>query len=255
MNLPTGVDGVRLNDRRFLRDRFDQLRRDLDSTGQFDGTDQFRAAAFQMLTSQRVAQAFDLGQESETLRDHYGRNIWGQGCLLARRLAEAGTAVTTLYINTPHQGDEFTNWDDHIQNAGRPGHFAHYMRVRLPYYDQALSALIEDIAQRGLQEKILVLALGEFGRTPRLSHNANGTGRDHWPDAMSVLLAGGGLRMGQVIGATNSRGEYPAQRPLTPRDILATVYRHLGIDTRLALQDHTGRPHPILAEGTPIVEL
>jgi uncharacterized protein (DUF1501 family) len=253
--LPTGVDGARLDDRRALRDRFDVLRRDVDATGQMEGSDQFRSAAFQVLTSPRVSQAFDVGQESQSVRDRYGRNIWGQGCLLARRLAEAGTAVTTLYINTPREGQEFTNWDDHIQNAMRPGHFGYYMSVRLPYYDQALSALIEDIYQRGLDEKIMVVAMGEFGRTPRLSHNVNGTGRDHWPDAMSVLISGGGLRMGQVVGATNARGEYPSQRPLTPKDVLATIYRHLGIDSRHAMTDLTGRPHPILGEGSPIAEL
>ncbi len=254
-SLPYGVTLDRLNERQSLRDRFDQLRRDIDATGQLDATDRFRATALQMLTSQGVARAFDIGQENQSLRDRYGRNPWGQGCLLARRLAEAGTAVTTVVINTPFNGEEFTNWDDHIQNAMRPGHFGYYMSVRLPYYDQALSALIEDIYLRGLDRKIMVVAMGEFGRTPRLSHNSHGTGRDHWPDAMTVLMSGGGLRMGQVVGATNSRGEYPAQRPLTPKDILATIYRHLGIDARQVLIDNTGRPHPILNEGAPIVEL
>ncbi|MBM3996845.1 MAG: DUF1501 domain-containing protein [Planctomycetes bacterium] len=254
-SLPYGVDSGRLDDRRALRDQFDQLRRDLDASGQMNAGDQFRRTALQMLTSQGVARAFDIQQENASLRDRYGRNPWGQGCLLARRLAEAGTAVTTIVINTPFNGEQFTNWDDHIQNAMRPGHFGYYMSVRLPYYDQALSALIEDIYMRGLDEKIMVVAMGEFGRTPRLSHNAFGTGRDHWPDAMSVLISGGGLQMGQIVGATNARGEYPAQRPLTPKDILATIYRHLGIDTRHVLIDHTGRPNPILAEGTPIAEL
>lgn len=255
LNMPTGVDGVRLGDRRFLRDRFDALRRELDVQGQLDGADQFRALALQMLTRPEAGRAFDLGLESDRLRDRYGRNIWGQGCLLARRLAEAGTAVTTVYINTPRDGQEFTNWDDHILNAQRPGHFGQYMRVRLPYLDQALSALIEDIFTRGLDRKIMVVVLGEFGRTPRLSHNAQGTGRDHWPDAMSVLMSGGGLRMGQVVGATNARAEYPTQRPYTPKDILATIYRHLRIDPRRAFLDHTGRPIPILNEGEPIAEL
>jgi hypothetical protein len=254
-SLPVGVTLNQLDDRRGLRDRFDQMRRDVDASGQLEGTDRFRATALQMLTSRRVSQAFDIQEETASLRDRYGRNIWGQGCLLARRLAEAGTAVTTVMINTPHNGEDFTNWDDHIQNAMRPGHFGYYMSVRLPYYDQALSALIEDIYTRGLDEKIMVVAMGEFGRTPRLSHNVNGTGRDHWPAAMSVLISGGGLRMGQVIGATNSRGEHPAARPLTPKDVLATIYRHLGIDSRRSLTDHTGRPHPILGEGSPIAEL
>jgi hypothetical protein len=255
LGLPAGVDGGRLKERRILRDQFDQLRRDLDVQGQLEDTDQFQQLAYQMLTSPQMAQAFDLHRESDRLRDRYGRHLWGQGCLLARRLAEAGAAVITVYIDTPRTGQEFTNWDDHIENAGRPGHFARYMRVRLPYYDQALSALIEDIYSRGLDEKILVVALGEFGRTPRLSHNAKGTGRDHWPDAMTVLLSGGGLRMGQVVGATNAHAEFPTQRPYTPKDVLATVYRHLGVDVRQAFHDASGRPIPILNEGAPITEL
>lgn len=253
--LPAGVGVDRLDDRRGLRDHFDALRRDLDRTGQFDVSDRFRAIALEMVTSRRVVDAFDISRESPVLRERYGANPWGQGCLLARRLAEAGTAVITLVINTPQSGEEFTNWDDHILNAMRPGHFGAYMGVRLPYYDRALSALIEDIHDRGLNRRILVVAMGEFGRTPRLSHNASGTGRDHWPDAMSVLISGGGLRMGQVVGATNSRGEFPTERPLSPKDVLATMYRHLGVDARHVWQDHSGRPHPILSEGEPITEL
>ncbi len=255
MGLPSGVDHARLQARRELRTQFDQLRSEFDATGQLGGTDQFRQLAFEMLTSPRASQAFDLNQETERTRNRYGKNIWGQGCLLARRLAEAGTAVISLFINTPYNGDDYTNWDDHIQNAGRPGHFAHYMSHRLPYLDQSLSALIEDLFDRGLNEKIMVVVMGEFGRTPRLSHNANGTGRDHWPDAMSVLFSGGGLRMGQVVGATNSKAEFPTQRPYTPKDVLATIYRHLGIDWRHPFVDPSGRPIPILYEGQPIPEL
>ena len=124
LSLPSGVDGHRLNERRSLRDQFDRLRRDLDVQGQLQGTDQFRQLAYQILTSPQMGHAFDLGRESDRLRDRYGRHLWGQGCLLARRLAEAGAAVITVYIDTPRTGQEYTNWDDHIQNAGRPGHFA-----------------------------------------------------------------------------------------------------------------------------------
>ena len=170
-------------------------------------------------------------------------------------MAEAGTAVTTISFNTPKSGQEYTNWDDHIQNTGRPGHFANYMKVRLPYMDQALSALIEDIYQRNLDKRIMVVVMGEFGRTPRLSHNSNGTGRNHWPQAYSVLFSGGGLRTGQIVGATNSKGEYPAHRPYTPEDILATVYQHLGIDPRAHLTDYSGRPIQLLSHGKPIPEL
>ncbi len=248
---PNAVSGFA--HRKQLRDQIDRLRRDL--TPSLETSDEFRQRAFDMLTSTATTEAFDLSKEPDALRDRYGRHLWGQGCLLARRLAEAGSAVISLYIDAPENGQEFTNWDDHIQNAGRPGHFGKFLDTRLPYLDQALSALIEDIFQRGVDEQILVVVMGEFGRTPRLSHNVFGTGRDHWPDAYSALVSGGGLRMGQVIGATNSKAEYPTERPYGPQDLLATVYRHLGIDTQRMLIDHAGRPVPILGDGTPIAEL
>lgn len=250
LNAPAG-----LAERAELVRQFDRLRGELDQRGSFEGVSAFREQALEMLTSPRVAQAFDLSQEPEAVRDDYGRTHWGQSCLLARRLCEAGVSVVTLYIDAAGSGPEHTNWDDHIMNAGRPGHFAQFMRLRLPALDQALGALIADIDRRGSDSNLLVAAFGEFGRTPRLSHNANGTGRDHWPEAQSVLLAGGGLKTGQVIGATNSRGEYPSQRPLTPRDVLATLYRHLGIDRQLTFPDFSGRPIPLLGEASPIAEL
>jgi hypothetical protein len=250
-----GSDARRLDDRRKLLGELDTLRRDLDASGKLAASDTHTRQAFELLSSRKVAEAFDLGRESEKTRDRYGRHLWGQGCLLARRLAAAGTAVVSLFIDTPKNGPEFTNWDDHIQNAGRPGHFAGFMKTRLPYLDESLSALIEDIYARGLDEQILVVVVGEFGRTPRLSTNANGTGRDHWPQAYTALLSGGGLRMGQAVGATNARGEYPAHKPYTPYDLLATVYRHLGIDWHKSLYDATARPVAILPDGEPIAEL
>jgi len=129
------------------------------------------------------------------------------------------------------------------------------MRYRAPFMDQAISALIEDVYVRGLDRKILIVAAGEFGRTPRLARADGLIGRDHWPAAQSALISGGGLRVGQLIGATDRRGEYPSDRPLTPKDLLATIYRHLGIDHRAEFQDHSGRPIPILADGEPIREL
>ena len=244
-----------LETRRSLLRQIDRLRSDLDLQDQLTGTDQFRELAFQMLTSSKAAEAFDVTCESDALRDRYGRHAWGQGCLLARRLAEAGTAVISIYIDSPMPSQDYTNWDDHIGNAGRPGHFGMYMERRLPYLDQALSALIEDIYARALDQKIMVVVVGEFGRTPRLSENSTGVGRDHWPQAYSALFSGGGLRMGQVVGATNSKAEYPTERPYTPQDMLATVYRHLGIDVEQSFVDFAGRPIPILPGGSPIAEL
>lgn len=251
----SGRDPKRLANRKELLAQVDKFRRENDPSGSVRAGDQFRDMAFELLASPQAAAAFDLSKEKETLRDRYGRHLWGQGCLLARRLAELGTAVVSLTINTPKNGQEFTNWDDHIMNAMRPGHFGDYMKVRLPYLDESLSALIEDIYARGLDRKILVVVVGEFGRTPRLSHNAQGTGRDHWPQAYSALVSGGGLRMGQVVGATNSKGEFPTERPYMPQDLLATIYRHLGIDTTQTFPDYSGRPIYVLDEGKPIREL
>lgn len=253
----SGISDKGLDDRRRLLHQLDRFRRDAETPDRLESVDKFRQQAFQVLTSPEVARAFDLERENPNLRDRYGRHLWGQACLLARRLAEAGTAVISVVANTPESGPEFTNWDDHPGNAMRPGHFAQYMKVRLPYMDQAISALIEDIHVRGLDRKILLVVVGEFGRTPQLRTGPpdRSIGRDHWPDAYCALVSGGGLRMGQVIGATNARGEYPTQSPHTPQDLLATIYRHLGIDPDHTFTDSTGRPIPILWQGRPIQQL
>ena len=251
LTLAGGLDGRRLEDRRGLQEQFDGLRRGLDGRG---GGDPFRDAAFQMLVSPRVASAFDLSREDPRLRDRYGRHLWGQSCLLARRLAEAGSSVITIDALAPSLKERYFSWDDHI-NVQTRWDLGDAMRHRAPFMDQALSALIEDVYARGLDRKVLIVAAGEFGRTPRLTHADGLIGRDHWPDAQSALISGGGLRMGQVIGATDRRGAYPADRPLTPKDLLATIYRHLGIDHRAEFRDVTGRPVPILAEGEPMPEL
>src|SRR5262249_34697031 len=185
----------------------------------------------------------------------YGRHLWGQSCLLARRLAEAGSTAITIDALAPVPGQPvYFSWDDHA-NAQPGWDLARGMRWRAPFLDQALSTLIEDIYERGLDRKVLIVAMGEFGRTPRLSQNSGYLGRDHWPDAMCALVGGGGLRMGQVIGATTARGEHPKERPLSPQDLLATVYRHLGIDPHHAFTGLSGRPIPILSEGEPVREL
>ncbi|MFO1023358.1 MAG: DUF1501 domain-containing protein [Planctomycetales bacterium] len=247
----------RFGDRRALMREFDRLRSDLDQHRNLEGVGKFQQIAYEMLTNSHTAKAFDLSDEKPELREKYGKHTWGQSCLLARRLAERGSGVISVFVDSPANGQEYTNWDDHPGNAGRHGHFGGFLQRRLKFYDQAVSALVEDIYARGLDRKILVVATGEFGRTPRLSYNPafSAFGRDHWPDAYSVLVSGGGLRMGQVIGATNSKAEYPTERPYTPQDLLATVYRHLGIDPRQNLLDYSGRPVPILNEGEPIREL
>ena len=257
LTLSAGLEGRGLDNRRGLLQQFDRIRRHVDLRGAMEGTDKFREQAFHMLTNPQTSAAFDIAQEDPRLRDRYGRHLWGQSCLLARRLAEHGTSVVSIDFNTPRSGAEFTNWDDHPGNAMRPGHFAKYLEIRAPYMDQALATLIEDLYERHLDRKVMLVVVGEFGRTPRLRVGPpdGSIGRDHWPNAYSALVSGGGLRMGQVVGATNSKSEYPTERPLTPKDLLATIYRHLGIDTQQHFIDFAGRPVPILSEGEPIREL
>ncbi len=253
LSIAAGVDGKRLDDRRSLMGQFDGLRRTLDGQERADA-DPFRQAAFQMLTSPKVADAFDLSREDPRLRDRYGRHLWGQSCLLARRLAEAGSTVITIDALAPTLSDRYFSWDDHINTQTRWS-LNDAMRYRAPFVDQALATLIEDVHARGLDRKVMIVAVGEFGRTPRLVNIEGLLGRDHWPFAQSALVSGGGLRMGQVVGATDRRGEYPADRPLTPKDLLATMYRHLGIDHHAEFRDVEGRPFPILAHGEPIRDL
>ncbi|MEZ6072014.1 MAG: DUF1501 domain-containing protein [Pirellulales bacterium] len=257
LQLTGRLESEDLAQRRELVAQLDRLRRDLDLGDAMRGTDEFRRQAFEMLASPRVADAFDIAREDDAVRDRYGRHTWGQACLLARRLVEAGTSVVTIYSNTPKSGPEYTNWDDHADNAGQPGHFAEYMARRLPFMDEALATLIEDVFERGLDRRVMIVVVGEFGRTPRIAYRSvtGSTGRDHWPQAYSALISGGGLRTGQVIGATNAKSEYPTERPLTPQDLLATVYRHLGIDPQRSLVDFSGRPVPILGSGQVIDEL
>jgi uncharacterized protein (DUF1501 family) len=249
------LNGSRLDDRQWLVGQLDRLQQQREVGGMFEGHDRLRQHAFQLLGSNAVARAFDLESESPKLRDRYGRTLWGQSCLLARRLAEAGSAVITIDALAPKLSlPIYFSWDDHV-NPANGWDLAPAMVLRATDMDPALSALIDDIYDRGLDKKIMVLALGEFGRTPRLSHAGGLTGRDHWPQAQSALIAGGGLRMGQVVGSTNSKAEYPTERPYTPQDLMATVYRHLGIDPNQSFTDFAGRPVPILHSGLPIREL
>ncbi|MBL8819078.1 MAG: DUF1501 domain-containing protein [Planctomyces sp.] len=255
--------GDRLNARAELLNGFDQLKRSIDSSGLMTAMDTFNQQALSMLTSDKARVAFDLTLESDAVRDRYGRHAWGQRALMARRLVEAGSSFVTMVMENPYvsgipwlkQGTY--NWDSHAVNC----HLFDDAKVRLPIYDQAVTALVEDIYARGLDRRVMLVVTGEFGRTPRLNSTTGSQtgvlqpGRDHWPQAMSMLVCGGGMRTGQVIGATNSKGEEPSERPLTPNDLWATVYRHLGIDYHQSFLDHSGRPMPILPYGRPIAEL
>src|SRR5690606_3074262 len=229
---------ARLDDRVTLLKGFDQLRREIDTSGMMGAMDEFNRRAINLLTSPKAREAFDLSREPDALRDRYGRHAWGQRALMARRLVEAGASFVTMVMENPYQSgvpmlqQGVYNWDSHAVNC----HIFDDAYVRMPIYDQAVTALIEDLYDRGLDKKVLLVVTGEFGRTPRINSQIGSRtgvmqpGRDHWPSAMSVLVAGGGMRTGQVVGATTAKGERPKERPLTPNDLWATVYRHLGID-------------------------
>lgn len=254
----------RLRRRVDLRSRLDQLRSDIDASGMMDALDQYESQAMNLLTSDSARAAFDLSREPDPVRDRYGRNQWGQQCLMARRLVEAGVDIVATEFDGPLCG-RVSNWDDHAVNH----HVFNAIKHRAPFFDQAVCALIEDIYQRSLDKRVLVVVTGEFGRTPRISYvassgggvasGAKGTvqpGRDHWPRANSMLFAGGGIGTGQVIGSTDRLGEDPVERRVGPGHFLATIYRHLGIEyNSLPFTSFAGRSIPVPVRGEPIAEL
>jgi hypothetical protein len=247
----------RLDRRLELMRGFDEMRRELDRTGSMAAMDQFSQTAASMLTSEKARRAFDLAQEPDVIRNLYGRHAFGSRALLARRLVEAGVSFVTVEMGNPEPGraapaDTHFNWDTHSVNSN---HFLD-SKWKYPFYDQAVSALVRDIYARGLDKKVMLVVTGEFGRTPLVEYEKPGRpGRGHHCSAMSILLAGGGLRTGQVVGATDPKADHPVERPLTPTDLWATVYRFLGIDGEHTFTDTIGRPIAILPSGKPIREL
>jgi uncharacterized protein (DUF1501 family) len=249
--LPGGVTSDRADERRSLLNHFDDFRADIDAAGEMNAMDRFQAQAFDILSSTRTQEAFDLDAEPQELRERYGFQpafdpgasdrcgapAWSQRILLARRLVEAGVRLVTVDLRW---------WDTHVLG------FDSLRRGFLPRYDRAYSALIEDLDQRGLLESTMVISWGEFGRTPRVNNKA---GRDHYPNVFSAAVAGGGIKGGRAIGESDSKGAFPKSNPKTPQDVLATMYRHLGIDTEHKYIDHNGRPIAVLPSGTPIDEL
>jgi uncharacterized protein (DUF1501 family) len=236
------VDTQRLSERGNLLQSLDTLRRQADNKAAMDTYDRFQQQAISLVTSSQATQAFDVTQESAATIERYGDNPWGRYTLMARRLVEAGVRFVT--VDMPH-------WDHHSSLV--KGHAPNMLAM-----DRAVAALVGELAERNMLDDVLVLVMGEFGRTPRINNglpNDPVPGRDHWGDAISVMMAGGGLKGGVVVGATNSRAEYPVERPLDPQDILATVYRVLGVDLNLSFPDHAGRPIPLVSVGKPIGEL
>ncbi len=236
------VGADRLRDRQSLLESFDRARRDADARGSPAGLDAVTNRAFAMITSGAVRDALDLKKEDPRVRDRYGK---APQLLLARRLVEAGAGFVTAEIK-PDMGPGNAGWDTHTQNEQK------LRRILLPQLDAGVSALVEDLNERGLDRDVVVVVWGEMGRTPVINKEG---GRDHWSRVMSCLLAGGGLRTGQVVGATTSRAEEPKERPCSVQTVLATVYHALGIDPAHMFDDRTGRPRPLLDDTDPIKEL
>jgi hypothetical protein len=240
LELPGDLPLARLEDRRSLLALVDNRMRRAERLAVRGAMTLSQERGLNLLASEEVKRAFDLGRESERVRQHYGRTTLGQSLLLARRLVEAG--VRFINVNDKITNGQTANWDSHENNFGR------LKNDLLPPADQAFAALIEDLETRGLLETTLVVALAEFGRTPKINKQA---GRDHWPDCFSVVLAGGGVRGGMVHGASDRIGAYPAADGVTPADLAATLFWRFGVDATREIHDLTGKPYR-LAEGEAI---
>jgi hypothetical protein len=243
------LDASRLTDRLSLQKQFDSLRRGLDHSDAGAAIDTYHRQALEVLTTGKAQQAFDVSQESASTIEAYGDG-WGREALIARRLVEAGVSFVTLRATGGGPGTTAYDWDDHAVNWDMRG----AMLARLPKYDQVVTTLINDLFERGLDKRVLLLVTGEFGRTPRLEYRDGKIGRDHWPGAMSMLVSGGGMKMGEVVGATDRIGAEPVASRFDPHDVLATIYRHLGIDHQQEILDPFGRPIA-LTKGKPITAL
>jgi hypothetical protein len=233
LRLANGVSTNHVQDRRSLLAEFDDVRRDIDASGTMAGLDTFQQRAFDMIASGSVRLALDLNREDPRSRDRY-RGI--EQFLQARRLVEAGVGCVTLAIG---------GWDTHDQNFVQ-------LRRQLPQVDRGVATLVQDLVERGMDQDVVTVMWGEFGRTPRVNGTA---GRDHWSPVMSALIAGGGLRMGQAIGSSSARGEQPRDRRCTPQQVLSTIYRAMGIDPSMTFADGAGRPRYIIDDREPIAEL
>lgn len=242
-----GVTLDRLGDRKSLLTTMDRFRRQADAGGMMEGMDSFNQRAFEVFTSPKLVEALDIEREDPALRDRYGRGFNENkddggprlldNFLVARRLVSAGVRCVTL---------AFSRWDWHGNNFGQA-------KTEMPMLDQGVTALVEDLEQRGMLDDVSVLVWGEFGRTPKINKDG---GRDHWPPVSCALLAGGGIRAGQVIGSTNRLGEVPKDRPVHLQEVLATVYYNMGIDPRsTTIADHAGRPQYLLDHREPVREL
>jgi hypothetical protein len=250
--MPEGVSFERIQERRTLMEGFDTIRSEIDANGSMSAMDRYGQQAVDMIVGRRAQSAFDLSREPQRMRDRYGSHLWCQQALLARRLVEAGVAFVTLDLSY-HTASG--TWDNHGDNIPPYGGIWNGLRPLLPLFDHLYSTLISDLDQRGLLDDVLVIAMGEFGRTPQTGTQESTDGRNHWPPVMSLLLAGGGFRHGRVIGATEADGGHIKERRVTPGDLAATIYHHMGVPLNTHYLDTTGRPRAIVEGGSVIGEL
>ncbi|WP_010584471.1 DUF1501 domain-containing protein [Schlesneria paludicola] len=251
-SLPSGLTTDRLQSRRTLTTDLDRLRRDLDLSGSMEATNRFTQQAVSMVTGSRARSAFDIGKEPESTRQRYGDHEWCRQALLARRLVESGVSFVTIDLS--NHGSSGT-WDTHGDNIPPYGGIWNGLRPLLPVFDHMLTTLVSDLEERGLLDDVLVLAMGEFGRTPKIGTQGSSDGRDHWPIVMSMTVAGGGFRHGQVIGASDRDAGQIKDRPVTPGDLAATIFQHMGVPLDVTYLDNRGRPRFLIDQGKPIVEL
>ncbi|HTI50918.1 MAG TPA: DUF1501 domain-containing protein [Planctomycetaceae bacterium] len=251
--LPVDLNASRIHSRRALMEDFDRLRSDLDQSGTMEALGSYRRQAVEMVIGQRAQNAFDIEQEPAAVRARYGNHLWCQQALLARRLVEAGVSFVTIDLS--YHGSSGT-WDTHGDNIPPYGGIKNGLGPLLPLFDHLYTTLLDDLGERGLLDDVLVLAMGEFGRTPQMGTQDSTDGRNHWPVVMSMCVAGGGMKHGQIIGATEADGVNVKERPVTPADIAATIYRHMDVPLDGVYYDHRGRPRPIVDyNGQPIREL
>jgi hypothetical protein len=251
--LPATISANRIDERHGLLHQFDRVRNELDAGGSMAVMDRYSQQAADILLGRRMQEALDLNREPQAVRDRYGKHLWCQQALLARRMVEAGTAFVTLDLSY-HTASG--TWDTHGDNIPPYGGISKGLGPLLPLFDHLVTTLVDDLAQRGLLETTLVLAMGEFGRTPTMGTQGSTDGRDHWPVVMSLAVAGGGFKHGQVIGSTEKDGGRPKERPITPGDLAATIYHFFGVPLDTTYLDPTGRPRNVVEEnGKPIAEL
>lgn len=252
-NVPSGLSFERMQNRQHLVADLDRLRRDLDLRGSMTALDAFSQQAIDLVSGDSARAAFDLSKEPEPIRNRYGKHLWCQQALLARRLVEAGVAFVTIDLSY-HTASG--TWDTHGDNIPPYGGIRRGLGPLLPLFDHLITTLVSDLEDHGLLDEVLVIAMGEFGRTPNMGTQDSTDGRNHWPVVMSMAMAGGGLRHGQVIGGTEADGGHIKDRPVLPADLAATIYQHMGVPLDATYLDHRGRPNPIIDYGgKPIAEL